>query len=119
MIGSPAPRLVRNPGPTPVGLPDPAAGAVRCPSDGNNWRPHGTIVGYVDPASVGIKIFRTHVVAIRAAPGFCVADQVIAIVVPRIPTIFVRSFADFVLSFARSEERRVGKECRSRWSPYH
>src|SRR5256886_7935447 len=25
-------------------------------------------------------------------------------------------FADLV---ARSEERRVGKECRSRWSPYH
>src|SRR5256885_8326609 len=23
------------------------------------------------------------------------------------------------LNFARSEERRVGKECRSRWSPYH
>ena len=22
-------------------------------------------------------------------------------------------------SFLRSEERRVGKECRSRWSPYH
>ena len=22
-------------------------------------------------------------------------------------------------SMARSEERRVGKECRSRWSPYH
>ena len=22
-------------------------------------------------------------------------------------------------SFNRSEERRVGKECRSRWSPYH
>ena len=21
--------------------------------------------------------------------------------------------------FRRSEERRVGKECRSRWSPYH
>src|SRR2546430_10859005 len=26
--------------------------------------------------------------------------------------------ADFPAS-ARSEERRVGKECRSRWSPYH
>ena len=28
----------------------------------------------------------------------------------------------FVLAgfgFIRSEERRVGKECRSRWSPYH
>ena len=23
------------------------------------------------------------------------------------------------LSNSRSEERRVGKECRSRWSPYH
>ena len=28
------------------------------------------------------------------------------------------SFASF-LFFIRSEERRVGKECRSRWSPYH
>src|SRR5256885_14308246 len=25
----------------------------------------------------------------------------------------------FIVSLARSEERRVGKECRSRWSPYH
>ena len=24
-----------------------------------------------------------------------------------------------MLSCVRSEERRVGKECRSRWSPYH
>ena len=24
-----------------------------------------------------------------------------------------------ILSKFRSEERRVGKECRSRWSPYH
>ena len=23
------------------------------------------------------------------------------------------------VTWARSEERRVGKECRSRWSPYH
>src|SRR5574340_2460 len=29
--------------------------------------------------------------------------------------------ADIMIAFAsiRSEERRVGKECRSRWSPYH
>ena len=29
--------------------------------------------------------------------------------------------ADFATSVetSRSEERRVGKECRSRWSPYH
>ena len=24
-----------------------------------------------------------------------------------------------ILTMMRSEERRVGKECRSRWSPYH
>ena len=27
--------------------------------------------------------------------------------------------ASFSLEIVRSEERRVGKECRSRWSPYH
>ena len=26
---------------------------------------------------------------------------------------------NLVVVFNRSEERRVGKECRSRWSPYH
>ena len=31
-----------------------------------------------------------------------------------------KGLMDFeVLSLTRSEERRVGKECRSRWSPYH
>src|SRR2546426_12629348 len=34
------------------------------------------------------------------------------------PTNPNRAFAHFGTSF-RSEERRVGKECRSRWSPYH
>src|SRR2546428_12228866 len=30
------------------------------------------------------------------------------------------SLSDFLLPTSyRSEERRVGKECRSRWSPYH
>ena len=27
--------------------------------------------------------------------------------------------AELAFKEARSEERRVGKECRSRWSPYH
>ena len=27
--------------------------------------------------------------------------------------------AAFLIRHRRSEERRVGKECRSRWSPYH
>ena len=31
----------------------------------------------------------------------------------------VRTVLDRTTSIDRSEERRVGKECRSRWSPYH
>src|SRR4029434_3533792 len=31
---------------------------------------------------------------------------------------YYQLFRDFLVSI-RSEERRVGKECRSRWSPYH
>src|SRR2546429_5981476 len=32
---------------------------------------------------------------------------------------FLFLFHFLCLFFLRSEERRVGKECRSRWSPYH
>ena len=33
--------------------------------------------------------------------------------------IFKRTWNDRICRAVRSEERRVGKECRSRWSPYH
>ena len=29
------------------------------------------------------------------------------------------TFGPMICETTRSEERRVGKECRSRWSPYH
>ena len=35
---------------------------------------------------------------------------------PRLRTL---AMVHVAMSDARSEERRVGKECRSRWSPYH
>src|SRR2546426_5639984 len=38
--------------------------------------------------------------------------------VPRFP-VCTRAGTKAGRSAARSEERRVGKECRSRWSPYH
>src|SRR5256885_16947628 len=31
----------------------------------------------------------------------------------------LRTDLEGLVATARSEERRVGKECRSRWSPYH
>ena len=37
---------------------------------------------------------------------------------PKLDTSFITNFAANIGS-PRSEERRVGKECRSRWSPYH
>ena len=39
-------------------------------------------------------------------------------VIKRLKTAYPRT--DCTLEYdERSEERRVGKECRSRWSPYH
>ena len=32
---------------------------------------------------------------------------------------YVLVYGSLMLVCGRSEERRVGKECRSRWSPYH
>ena len=33
--------------------------------------------------------------------------------------LFPDGWHNITLEVSRSEERRVGKECRSRWSPYH
>src|SRR3989441_1615920 len=38
---------------------------------------------------------------------------------PKRPTMALIGFLCSLSSTNRSEERRVGKECRSRWSPYH
>ena len=36
-----------------------------------------------------------------------------------IELIIVIAIMAILIGVVRSEERRVGKECRSRWSPYH
>ena len=43
----------------------------------------------------------------------------LAIAAPILNDRVQMSNVDWSFSQARSEERRVGKECRSRWSPYH
>ena len=35
------------------------------------------------------------------------------------PKLLFHTIAEKYMQDDRSEERRVGKECRSRWSPYH
>ena len=37
----------------------------------------------------------------------------------KLTEISLSQFKDGKYEILRSEERRVGKECRSRWSPYH
>ena len=46
-------------------------------------------------------------------------EKKIEIIDSRHPVIEAFSDIDFIPNSCRSEERRVGKECRSRWSPYH
>ena len=41
------------------------------------------------------------------------------IVIPVVLGIITAVLAEGLMIQFRSEERRVGKECRSRWSPYH
>src|SRR5256885_16392039 len=38
---------------------------------------------------------------------------------PEVQQLVIKEPVGPVAAFTRSEERRVGKECRSRWSPYH
>ena len=64
---------------------------------------------------------------ILGAIGAVLTILAAGIVVPALP--YLLSFAagamlyvvveELIPEMSRSEERRVGKECRSRWSPYH
>ena len=53
----------------------------------------------------------------KVAPGDLVTVEVDTVVM--IDNSFIASRWRNIQKVRRSEERRVGKECRSRWSPYH
>src|SRR5256886_10194612 len=55
------------------------------------------------------------------AGGPWLVDRLRHLVLPlaTLTLIGIGGIARFVRAAMRSEERRVGKECRSRWSPYH
>ena len=61
-------------------------------------------IAYLSVAA--LKTFRTQV-------------SQIAVISPGEPFHFKEAGKDWLINWWRSEERRVGKECRSRWSPYH
>src|SRR5574341_2617878 len=55
----------------------------------------------------------------RPSPTFTVAPPTPTDVLTSRTTRETRGAVTLVRIANRSEERRVGKECRSRWSPYH
>ena len=76
---------------------------------------------------LGGRLFYQYIVAFILASVFlyaCYAAMAGILLPNSVQTIeFRRYFANTsvqdVNAIVRSEERRVGKECRSRWSPYH
>ena len=61
------------------------------------------------------RVCKTRMTAILLAIAL-----VLAVVMAYLPVTFIGwTELDASGNEVRSEERRVGKECRSRWSPYH
>ena len=76
------------------------------------------------PGLLGKKIGMTSVFSAEGKNLPCTVIEVGPCVVTQIKTMEKDGYEAIQLGFQekkaeRSEERRVGKECRSRWSPYH
>src|SRR5260221_7837525 len=72
----------------------------------------GNLVGKGLPWSVILEVF------VLTIPFIVAMTLPMAVLVAVLYT-FSHLAADNEVTAMRSEERRVGKECRSRWSPYH
>ena len=62
---------------------------------------------------VGLSIFVGDFYTVPLSVAFVLSSVWGVATTARLP------LAERLKVFSRSEERRVGKECRSRWSPYH
>ena len=66
--------------------------------------------------------FKPHAILIELQPDYAPALPALRDALGSVPFVFMAGHhEDFAKlgDLVRSEERRVGKECRSRWSPYH
>ena len=70
-----------------------------------------------DVGNVSLNTMLTEIAKLEAVRAVGLPGDLFADVTPKIVTAWRGRAA--VESPSRSEERRVGKECRSRWSPYH
>ena len=82
--------------------------------------PFGVIVPAVDETRKTSELPDRYVVRVARDKALAVARQEPGAVVLAADTaVVLRAEEVFGKPRSRSEERRVGKECRSRWSPYH
>ena len=72
----------------------------------------------LEPASVALGCFDGIHLGHQAVIGCAVADKPNGLT-PSVFTFQENPLQVLTGNTVRSEERRVGKECRSRWSPYH
>src|SRR3712207_5500226 len=110
--------------PSPVvvptgGAPDTAVRAQQSPAVRRSTAPFK----WEDPLLLDDQLTEDERMVRDAAHGFCQEK-----LLPRVQSAFrnerfdreiMDEFGEMGFLGARSEERRVGKECRSRWSPYH
>src|SRR3989454_1151739 len=75
-------------------------------------------LGYYDVCYIGDEVQHPGRVIPRSILISTVAVAVIYLAI-NLSIIGVVPWRDFVPAHSHSEERRVGKECRSRWAPYH
>src|SRR2546422_10620749 len=86
-----------------------------------NLKAHGVITFQAEDeiAAIGAAIGAAYAGALgvtsSSGPGMALKTEMLGLAIAtELPIVVVDS-----QRAGRSEERRVGKECRSRWSPYH
>ena len=78
-----------------------------------------TIVEWIDTHN-GFTLITNHITTRNKRKSLWIIALITFIMCICILAFVVRLFIIcFMIHLSRSEERRVGKECRSRWSPYH
>ena len=106
VIRSPSPGFSAYPSPTVVRFPNPVAISIRSPVGRLIRNPDLTVVVRVFPASVCIQIFGAGVIAISVIPRLRAVNHVVAITIPTVPIVAIRSWRNFVLSFLGTSTHR-------------
>ena len=76
---------------------------------------------FTSTVEIAIDLIEEDILPLSPMPGKSGTIGVKRLILKRFPydIVVIEGELETVVVVARSEERRVGKECRSRWSPYH